>query len=169
MQAAGAHSPRDVVEPAAPVLGTAMTSRGSAPLSSSTGSEVDVTPRSRWPRFPSIYEINTWVWLAELAGKTGNSYRPRLRSAGRMGPPRRHGLRCCLADGRLGAKPGRHCDRQSERRAALGLPAGASRFPTGGQCRLTLLRTPLRRRPASRRTRGSCRAPERSWPSGACA
>ena len=71
VQAAGAHSPRDVVEPAAPVLGTAITSRGSAPLSSSTGSEVGVTPRSRWPRFPSIYEINTWVWLAELAGKTG--------------------------------------------------------------------------------------------------
>jgi hypothetical protein len=24
-----------------------------------------------WPRYPTIYEINTWVWLAELSAKTG--------------------------------------------------------------------------------------------------
>ena len=26
---------------------------------------------SNWPRYPSIYEINTWVWLAELSTKLG--------------------------------------------------------------------------------------------------
>ena len=26
---------------------------------------------SVWPRYPTIYEINTWVWLAELGQKTG--------------------------------------------------------------------------------------------------
>jgi hypothetical protein len=25
---------------------------------------------SRWPQYPSIYEINTWVWLSELEGET---------------------------------------------------------------------------------------------------
>jgi hypothetical protein len=24
-----------------------------------------------WPRYPTLYEINTWVWLFELSGKTG--------------------------------------------------------------------------------------------------
>lgn len=26
---------------------------------------------SVWPRYPTLYEINTWVWLADLAKKTG--------------------------------------------------------------------------------------------------
>ena len=26
---------------------------------------------SKWPRYPTIYEINTWVWLAELSSKIG--------------------------------------------------------------------------------------------------
>ena len=26
---------------------------------------------SAWPRYPTLYEINTWVWLAELGAKTG--------------------------------------------------------------------------------------------------
>jgi len=28
---------------------------------------------STWPRYPIIYEINTWVWLAELSAKAGRS------------------------------------------------------------------------------------------------
>src|SRR5271166_1685426 len=26
---------------------------------------------SVWPRYPTLYEINTWVWLSELSQKTG--------------------------------------------------------------------------------------------------
>ena len=26
---------------------------------------------SVWPRYPSIYEINTWVWLSEMSHKYG--------------------------------------------------------------------------------------------------
>ena len=26
---------------------------------------------SVWPRYPTLYEINTWVWLSELSIKTG--------------------------------------------------------------------------------------------------
>jgi len=26
---------------------------------------------STWPRYPTLYEINTWVWLADLARKNG--------------------------------------------------------------------------------------------------
>src|ERR1700688_3326946 len=28
---------------------------------------------SGWPRYPTLYEINTWVWLSELSLKTGTS------------------------------------------------------------------------------------------------
>lgn len=28
---------------------------------------------STWPKYPTLYEINTWVWLAELSLKTGTS------------------------------------------------------------------------------------------------
>jgi len=35
---------------------------------------------SFWPRYPNIYEINTWVWLAELSKKAGA--RIDLRSVG---------------------------------------------------------------------------------------
>src|SRR5271157_4816349 len=28
---------------------------------------------STWPRYPTLYEINTWVWLSELSQKHGNS------------------------------------------------------------------------------------------------
>lgn len=28
---------------------------------------------SIWPQYPTIYEINTWVWLSELSLRTGNS------------------------------------------------------------------------------------------------
>jgi hypothetical protein len=28
---------------------------------------------SIWPRYPTLYEINTWVWLADLANKTGSA------------------------------------------------------------------------------------------------
>jgi Alpha amylase, catalytic domain len=27
---------------------------------------------SGWPRYPTVYEINTWVWLAELSAKAGH-------------------------------------------------------------------------------------------------
>jgi hypothetical protein len=26
---------------------------------------------SKWPRYPTIYEINAWVWLSDLSQKSG--------------------------------------------------------------------------------------------------
>lgn len=28
---------------------------------------------SVWPRYPTVYEINTWVWLSELSQKYGKA------------------------------------------------------------------------------------------------
>jgi len=33
---------------------------------------------ARWPQFPTLYEINTWVWLAKLSASYGR--RVELRS-----------------------------------------------------------------------------------------
>ena len=27
---------------------------------------------SKWPRFPNVYEISTWIWLADLSKKYGS-------------------------------------------------------------------------------------------------
>src|ERR1700758_2321581 len=29
--------------------------------------------KSLWPRYPSLYEINTWVWLSDLSEKYGKA------------------------------------------------------------------------------------------------
>ena len=67
---------------------------------------------TRWPQYPTVYEINTWVWLGELSRKLGRKI--DLSSV----PPTEWDaitfsrFRCSMADGRLGAKPCRHCYRQ---------------------------------------------------------
>src|ERR1700733_522081 len=33
----------------------------------------NLTTMSAWPRYPTLYEINTWVWLSELSVKAGRS------------------------------------------------------------------------------------------------
>ena len=39
------------------------------PLSSEALAEKKNAPaaKSPWPRYPSLYEINTWVWLSDLS------------------------------------------------------------------------------------------------------
>ena len=32
-----------------------------------------LAPKRLWPRYPSMYEINTWVWLSSLSEKDGRS------------------------------------------------------------------------------------------------
>ncbi len=37
------------------------------------GQSERVTTMSIWSRYPTLYEINTWVWLSELSVKTGST------------------------------------------------------------------------------------------------
>ncbi len=39
----------------------------------SSGEAHPFVTMSDWPRYPTLYEINTWVWLSELSRKTGIS------------------------------------------------------------------------------------------------
>jgi hypothetical protein len=38
-----------------------------------TGDKKREAPRPSWPRYPTLYEINTWVWLFELSQKYGET------------------------------------------------------------------------------------------------
>jgi len=38
-----------------------------------TGDKKRKAPRPSWPRYPTLYEINTWVWLFELSQKYGET------------------------------------------------------------------------------------------------
>ena len=60
---------------------------------------------------PFIYEINTWVWLDELRARAGKQIGLAGVPAARVGCDRGARLRRGLADGRLGAQPGRDRDR----------------------------------------------------------
>src|SRR5580698_9213307 len=41
-----------------------------------------LTQVSGWPHYPSVYEVNTWVWLAELSQKYGKKVTLSSVSAG---------------------------------------------------------------------------------------
>ena len=76
---------------------------------------------------PFIYEINTWVWLDELRRRVGKKIGLAGVPAKRVGRDRGARVRRRLADGRVGAEPGRDRDRAPERRARRELPRGAAR------------------------------------------
>jgi hypothetical protein len=82
---------------------------------------------STWPRYPTIYEINTWVWLAELSAKARRSVDLGSVPFCRMGCHRRLWLRCRVADGSVGTQFRGHFDRQSKPEPALRFPESAGR------------------------------------------
>ena len=134
--------------------GSGLQARGwiPAPRAGETApAQATVTRMTGWPDIPVIYEVNTAVWLAELtraAGEPvtlGSVHRLRL---GRGHPRRR---RRGLADGRLGAQPGRPPARAGQRRAAAVVPRGAARRAAAGHHRVPVLRPPLHGRRAVRR------------------
>ena len=75
-----------------------------------------------WPSVPSIYEVDTWPWLADLRRQLGaavDAGRRARRGLGRAGAARH---RRGVADGGLGTQPGRAGHRPAERRAAGRVP-----------------------------------------------
>ena len=107
---------------------------------------------------PFIYEINTWVWLDELSASSRRDDRPRERAGGRVGRDRGARVRRGLADGRVGAQPGRDRDRAAERRARRELPRGAAGRHGRRRRRLAVLHPRLHGRRAPRRCRTGSRS-----------
>ena len=88
---------------------------------------------------PYIYEINTWVWVEELRARLGKEIGLATRAGGRVGRDRGARVRRGLADGRVGAQPGRDRDRPAERRAHRELPRALPDLTDGGRRRLAVL------------------------------
>ncbi len=72
---------------------------------------------SVWPRYPSIYEINTWVWLSEMSHKYGRTVDqfslPSAEWEASLYLVSMHG-----AHGSLGPQSFRHCDFEPEQESA---------------------------------------------------
>ncbi len=111
-----------------------------------------------WPAHPVIYELNTAAWLhdvgASARGARDDAGRRARRRVGRGDPARR---RRRVADGRVGAQPGRRAAGARHARADGVVPRRAARPHRGRRHRLGLLHPP-----ATRSTRASAAAP--AWP-----
>ena len=58
------------------------------------------------PRYPSLYQINTRVWLTELSARLGRPRHAGRHSGRRTGPPGRDGVRLDLVPERLADRAG---------------------------------------------------------------
>ena len=111
----------------------------------------------------SIHEINTWAWLHDLTARPGR--RSTLADVpGEVwddGTPRRRRRR--VADGRVGAQPGRRRARRShDADQRGGVPRRAARPHRRRRRRLGVLHPPLRGRRALRRRGRAGRGPGRA-------
>ena len=101
------------------------------------------------------------------AGASGEEDRPRRGPGERVGSGRGARIRRGLADGRMGAQPGRCRDRASEPEPAGELRARVARLHAGRRGRLAVLRSRLHRCEGSRRVQGPRLGPpgaREAWP-----
>ena len=83
-----------------------------------------------WPDQPVIYEVNTAVWLGELSRTAGRRLTLADVARDRLGRGHPGRGRRGVADGRVGAKPGRACGGEREYQELRHRSAG--RFPICG-------------------------------------
>ena len=81
-----------------------------------------------WPKYPLIYEINTWVWLKELGRKYGQSITLANVPESEWDEVSPAPGGCGVVHGGMGAKSRRHCRRPGERGAPGRFPARSPRF-----------------------------------------
>ena len=94
----------------------------------------------RLPTRPTIYEINTAVWLGDLSRAAGSAVVLSNVPAERVGQAGGVAGRRDLADGRLAAQPGRARDRRAERGAGVELPRDAAGSARRRRDRIPILR-----------------------------
>ena len=89
--------------------------------------------RMKLPPNPLVHELFTWVWLHDLASRLGRHGHAGRRAGRGVGRRRRRRRRRRLADGRVGAQPGRRGDRPhrtGDGRRPSGPPSPTSPTPT---------------------------------------
>ena len=86
-----------------------------------------------WVRFPTIYEINTWVWLSELGKRTGASVNLSSVPSTEWDAIASMGFDAVWLLGAsvnlsscLGTQPCWNCHRQPECESAGGFPTSAT-------------------------------------------
>ncbi len=121
-----------------------------------------------WPADPVIYELNTAAWLHDVGSRAGATTTLADVPAGGVGPGDAAGRRRRVADGRVGAQPGRRPAGARVGRAGGVVPRRAARPRRRRRDRLGVLHPPLRGRRPLRRSRGPRRGPGRARPSVAC-
>ena len=112
------------------------------------------------PRYPSLYQINTRVWLTELSRTLGRPRHAGRHSGRRAGPPGRDGLRLGLVPERLADRPG------GAARLAQPTPSGAGN--SRRRCRTCARRTsPAPGSPSPATPSIATSAATRRWPASA--
>ena len=119
----------------------------------------------REPLYPSLYQINTRVWLTELSRSLGPAGHAGRHSGRRAGSPGRDGLRLGLVPERLADRPGRAAGLAHQPGVAQGVPGDAAGPARGGHRgfrlrdhRLHRPRQPRRRRRAGPAARAAPQA-----------
>ena len=79
------------------------------------------------PRYPSLYQINTRVWLTELSRKLGRAADAGRHPRRRTRPPGGDGLRLGLVPERLADRRGRAAGLPEQRRLAEGIRGDVAR------------------------------------------
>ncbi len=110
-----------------------------------------------WPDKPVIYEVNTAIWLGDLARAAGHPVTLADVPASGWDAVTPPGVERGLADGRVGAQPGRPRAGERERRAAGVVPGRAARPAAPRRDGIAVLCSPVRRRRLVRRPGGAGR------------
>ena len=84
------------------------------------------------PRYPSLYQINTRVWLTELSRTLGRPRDAGRHPGRRAGPPGGDGVRLDLVPERLADRPGGAARLAQQPGVAPGIPGDAARPVRGG-------------------------------------
>ena len=94
---------------------------------------------SKWPRFPNVYEISTWVWLADLK---------QYGSFTELGRRPRNGMRSRISDLTFGRWATGNAVRPASKSRAEPWTGGRLRacpagFSPTGRCRISVLHSPV--------------------------
>ena len=115
------------------------------------------------PRYPSLYQINTRVWLTALAQSLGRPATLDDIPDAELDRPGRYGLRLDLVPERLADGPGGTARLARQPGVAARIPGHAAGPPRGRHRGVRLRHHRLRRPRSARRRRGAC-APARAAP-----
>ena len=98
----------------------------------------------KWPRYPTIYEVDTWVWLSDLTQKLGSSVDLSCVPSAEWDAIATYGFDAVWLMGVWERSPAGIAIANRNENLLERFPPSASRFPTARQCGIALLRAAVR-------------------------